>query len=583
MRGRWRRARRPAPCPSSPARPAARRRCRRARRTCSRRRPPRCADRCRGSGAGRGGRSPGAPPPRSSGGAPAVGRDAERDPRRAPEHGVEEPPVHSTRELLAREGGARGAGEGPRVAIDVAVRLDVDRAAALAHLHRLVGALDGRADRYQREEPLDVLGVEADAAVGRLHADAPRNVRAVDAVDRAAQLEAVVAERVVGRAARDGVPSVAALRDVLAPDRLRDVPGRLHLLRLHPELAAWRAPGVAPEADGVGGDERRLWITGRGAEVVEPQLGDVDHDALVRAAGQHPLGRHHDVRADRRHPRIDAWVRVDDLVVAEVEPARDVEQRVALPDAVVADGADDRLRGRAQAVGGDRLPREGGLVPRRRRVLRADARAQRRTAGDQDGRREKCRRPLQDPYRSMTLTPTVAKRSIEASTCPASSSAMVLCTSFPGLSLPASSICSMAPKRGACMPSEPMMIASLSTIRSIGSDTSPCSAWVVRPIWRWRPRLRSELTEFRQVAAMPSASIDTCAPPRVRSRMAAAGSPLVAFTVATAPSSFAKASFSSATSTAITLAPSAVAICTAESPTPPQPCTATHSPAPTFA
>src|SRR2546422_2584618 len=204
----------------------------------------------------------------------------------------------------------------------------------------------------------------------RLHADAPRNVRAVDAVDRAAQLEAVVAERVVGRAARDGVPSVAALRDVLAPDRLRDVPGRLHLLRLYPELAAWRAPVVAPEADRVGGDERRLGITGRGAEVVEPQLGNVDHDALVRAAGQHPLGRHDHVRADRRHPPIDARVRVDDLVVAEVEPARDVEQRVARADAVVADGAGDRLPGRAQAGGGGRLPRGGGLVPPPRRALR---------------------------------------------------------------------------------------------------------------------------------------------------------------------------------------------------------------------
>src|SRR5204863_314664 len=228
---------------------------------------------------------------------------------------------------------------------------------------------------------------------------------------------------------------------------LRDVPSRLHLLRLHPELAARRAPVVAPEADRVGGDERRLGITGRGAEVVEPQLGDVDHDALVRAAGQHPLGRHHDVRADRRHPRIDARVGVDDLVVAEVEPACDVEQRVALPDAVVADGADHRVGPGAHAVGRDRLPREGRLVPRRRRVLRTDARAQ----------------------------------------------------------------------------------------------------------------------------------------PPLSSRMAAAGSPWVAFTVATAPSSFAKASFSSATSTAMTQAPRAVAICTAESPTPPQPCTATHSPAPTFA
>src|SRR5439155_22417602 len=339
--------------------------------------------------------------------------------------------------------------------------------------------------------------------------------------------------------------------DVIAEDRLRDVPGRLHVLRLHPELPAWRAPVLAPEADGVGGEERRAWVVGRGAEVVEPELGDVDHDALVRAARQHPLRRDDHVRADRWHPRIDARVRVDDLVVAEVEPARDVEQRVARADTVVADGADDRLRGRAQAVGGDRLPREGRLVPRRRRALRAHACAQRRTAGDQARRPEESRRPLQDPYRSVTLPRTVAKRSIEASTCPASSSGMVLCTSFPGLSLPASTICSMAPKRGACMPHEPMMVASLSTIRSIGSATSPCSAWVVRPIWRWRPRLRSELTEFRQVAAMPSASIDTCAPPRVRSRMAAAGSPLVAFTVATAPSSFAKASFSSATSTAI--------------------------------
>src|SRR5207245_10720462 len=124
--------------------------------------------------------------------------------------------------LLAREGGARRAGEGPRVAIDVVVRLDVDGAAALAHLHRLVGELDGRADRYQREEPLDVLGVEADAAVGRLHADAPRNVRAVDAVDTPAQLGALVAERIDRRAPRDGAPDCAALRAVTATHRLRD-------------------------------------------------------------------------------------------------------------------------------------------------------------------------------------------------------------------------------------------------------------------------------------------------------------------------------------------------------------------------
>jgi hypothetical protein len=49
-------------------------------------------------------------------------------------------------------------------------------------------------------------------------------------------------------------------------------------------------------------------------------------------------------------------------------------------------------------------------------------------------------------------------------------------------------------------------------------------------------------------------------------------------TVTTAPSSLALASLLSKTSTATTIASMAAAICTAESPTPPHPCTATHWP-----
>ena len=133
------------------------------------------------------------------------------------------------------------------------------------------------------------------------------------------------------------------------------------------------------------------------------------------------------------------------------------------------------------------------------------------------------------------------------------------------------------------MPIDAMKLSSFSTMRSIGTAISPFSAALVRPICRWRPRLRSDMIELRHVAATPSASTDTCAPPLVMLAIAPAGSSFDAFTVATAPSSFANASFSSVTSTAMTFAPMAVAICTAESPTPPQPCTATHSPGITFA
>ena len=51
-----------------------------------------------------------------------------------------------------------------------------------------------------------------------------------------------------------------------------------------------------------------------------------------------------------------------------------------------------------------------------------------------------------------------------------------------------------------------------------------------------------------------------------------------AFTAASAPSSRARSSAGAATSTATTRAPRATPIITADSPTPPQPCTASHSP-----
>src|SRR5262245_45381435 len=62
---------------------------------------------------------------------------------------------------------------GRRVAVDVVMGLEVDGAAPHAHLDRLVGEFPRYSDRDEREEPLDVLGIEPDAAVAHLHTDAP--------------------------------------------------------------------------------------------------------------------------------------------------------------------------------------------------------------------------------------------------------------------------------------------------------------------------------------------------------------------------------------------------------------------------
>ena len=80
----------------------------------------------------------------------------------------------------------------------------------------------------------------------------------------------------------------------------------------------------------------------------------------------------------------------------------------------------------------------------------------------------------------------------------------------------------------------------------------------------------------------PRASRERWAPPAVRSWIAAAvsGTP-DASTHSVAPNFRASSRARGETSTATTRAPDAAAIITADRPTPPQPCTATHSPAAT--
>src|SRR5439155_19624957 len=103
-----------------------------------------------------------------------------------------------------------------------------------------------------------------------LQSGAPRHVRAVDAEGREWQLHAVLAERIVGVAARDRAAIVAVLPDVLLPDRLRDHPSRVDRLAADVELATRRPPPLAADADRVRLDEQRPPLARRAAVEVEP-------------------------------------------------------------------------------------------------------------------------------------------------------------------------------------------------------------------------------------------------------------------------------------------------------------------------
>ena len=98
------------------------------------------------------------------------------------------------------------------------------------------------------------------------------------------------------------------------------------------------------------------------------------------------------------------------------------------------------------------------------------------------------------------------------------------------------------------------------------------------PTWTCRPRGRRPAIELSQVTGAPSASSDRCAPPPVELGDRGRRRRPRPSTRASAPSSRASSSAAGETSTATTRRPGRDRDLTADSPTPPQPCTATHSP-----
>ena len=121
---------------------------------------------------------------------------------------------------------------------------------------------------------------------------------------------------------------------------------------------------------------------------------------------------------------------------------------------------------------------------------------------------------------------------------------------------------------------EPRMVRPLSTMSKIGAGKSPGG----RPLNTIVPPRRTMPIAWPNAAGCTAVTSTASAPPGICASTASAGSSANALTVISAPCLRARASLSSATSTAATRRPMATAYCTARCPRPPMPEITTHSP-----
>ena len=200
-----------------------------------------------------------------------------------------------------------------------------------------VGNLDGLVDephlgaaRDQRKERGDVLRIHADAAVRDRHSNGHRIVGAVDHVGAVTDGEpqGEVAQRIV-RARRHHLRQRIAALGVLLADGLRRIPGGVSDLGDDAGLTERCAPVHLADAHRIGDDHRALGVF-RLRVVIQPVLGDVDHDPFPRARRQNAPPGQQDLGALARQPHVDVGVGANDFLVPEAVAPRDIEERVLI-------------------------------------------------------------------------------------------------------------------------------------------------------------------------------------------------------------------------------------------------------------
>jgi len=86
-------------------------------------------------------------------------------------------------------------------------------------------------------------------------------------------------------------------------------------------------PSLLTDSQGKGHDHAAA-VALAGWKIIEPHLGQIDHDAFARNRWQHEARGHHDLGTGFRQPGIHTGIGGHDLVVPQIEATGDVQQGV---------------------------------------------------------------------------------------------------------------------------------------------------------------------------------------------------------------------------------------------------------------
>ncbi len=211
---------------------------------------------------------------------------------------------------------------------------------------------------------------------------------------RQRQLDSIMPERIVGVVTGNHVLGFSVALKMLFVNVLRHHPRRILGFAANGEVSDRGLPVEASEPDwkrvhhrGAGLLDMRMLLSGdklgrchatlerwhfalvmnragrRREIIVQPHLGDVQHDSDVRRLGQDMLVGQNDLPTGGRRPPIDGAVGVGNFLGRHAEPSPHIEQGVALLELISDQVADDVVLAVRQRVGEERTMLELVLSP----------------------------------------------------------------------------------------------------------------------------------------------------------------------------------------------------------------------------